>query len=399
MVSATFMLLPLVAKGDAQDTFNFIGGASIRYEDNLFKLESASDARALLGNSQRSDWVYTANAGISIDKLYSQQRFQLEVVASHNHNQTYDFLDFDAVNYRGAWLWHLTPRINGVLSVEQQQTLTSFSDFRGTNLGTPNLHRRNVQTTEVRVFNFDGDAGAGVHLIGGATEIRSRTSQAFNAIGDYVQDGVELGVKYVFPSENYVSLVRRESKGDFNGRVLDVFNQLDTGFDQSETEAKMVWKLTGHSELDAKLDYLERNHDHFSQRDFSGATGNIVYRWTPTAKLLLDVTLAHNLYSFQELSNSYYEADSLTIVPTWLVTAKTKLRLKYDYSNRDFKGAIVPVTRMREDTMQLLLLSADWQATRNILVSGTLQHEDRSSNIPGLDYKANSVGVSAQVLF
>ena len=392
------LIAPTLACADAQDTFNFVGGDSMRYEDNMFRLDTSSQARQLVGKSQMSDWIYSANAGIKIDKLYAQQRFQLDVLATHNQHQTYDFLDFDAVNYRGAWLWHLTPHVSGVLSADKQQMLTSFSDFRGANSTVP-LNRRNVQTNESRIFSIDGEIGAGIHLLGGASELRSRNSQTFTPVGDYIQDGVELGIKYVAPSENYVSLVRREARGKYEGRTLNPISQIDTGFDQSETEAKVVWKLTGKSELNGRLTYLDREHDHFSQRDFSGFTGNLTYRWIPTGKVYIDTSLARSLSSFQEFTDSYYQADSLTIAPTWVATAKTKVSLKGLYSERDFHGAIIPVADMRKDKIRALLLSADWQPTRTILVNGTVQRESRTSSVSGLDYTANSIGVSAQLTF
>ncbi len=399
VVAALTLMGSSAAWADAQDAFNFVAGAAVRYEDNLFRLDNHTDARALLGRSKMSDLIYSVDVGIKIDKPYAQQRFQLDFLTTRNQHQTYDFLDFNAVDYRAAWMYHVTPHISGELSTSQHQSVTSFSDFRGTNLSTPALNRRNVQTNESRIFNIDGDIGAGIHLLGGVTETRSRSSQTFNAVADYVQDGVELGVKYVAPSENYVSLVRREAQGDYRGRTLDVASQLDTGFDQSETELKFLWRVTGKSEFNGRLDYLERDHDHFSRRDFSGLTGNVTYRWIPTGKLVLDVTVARNLYSFQELTNSFYDANSITIAPKWLVTAKTQIGLKGSISDRDFHGALIPVADMRHDIVRTLMLTADWAPTRTITVNGTLAHEERSSNIQGLDYDANTVGVSAQLVF
>ena len=160
-----------------------------------------------------------------------------------------------------------------------------------------------------------------------------------------------------------------------------------------------MWKLTGKSELNGRLTYLDREHDHFSQRDFSGFTGNLTYRWIPTGKVYIDTSLARSLSSFQEFTDSYYQADSLTIAPTWVATAKTKVSLKGLYSERDFHGAIIPVADMRKDKIRALLLSADWQPTRTILVNGTVQRESRTSSVSGLDYTANSIGVSAQLTF
>lgn len=401
-VAAT-LLTPMAALADAQDPYNLVAGASVRYEDNLFRLKNATQAEQQVGNSQRSDWIYSEYAGIKIDKPYAMQRFQLDLTAFHNHNQTYHFLDFNGVNYRGAWLWQLTFYISGELSASQNQSITPYSDFRGRDAAANLvLNRRSVQTNESRVFNFDGDIGMGIHLVGAATESRSRNSQNSRAVADYVQDGGELGVKYVSTANNSITLVRRESTGDYRGRQLDFTGQFDTGFKQHETEARLYWMLTGKSEILARMDYLEREHDHFSERDFSGMTGNLTYRWTPTGKTRVDFTAYRSLNSFQEFVDSYYVTEGITIMPVWAYSAKTSFRLKYDYSDRDYRGAIIPLPagfKMREDRVQSLLLEADWKATRTILVSGTVQHEERDSNVSGLGYKADVVGVNAQLLF
>jgi exopolysaccharide biosynthesis operon protein EpsL len=398
---AAALLSPMTVLADAQDPYNLVAGASVRYEDNLFRLENATQAKQEVGNSQRSDWIYSEYAGIKIDKPYAMQRFQLDFTAFHNHNQTYHFLDFNGINYRGAWLWQLTPRISGELSASQNQTITPYSDFRGTNTNLV-LNRRSVQTNESRVFNFDGDIGMGIHLVGAATENRSRNSQNSTAVADYVQDAGELGVKYVSTANNSITLVRREATGDYRGRQLDAAGQFDTGFKQHETEARLYWALTGKSEVLGRMDYLEREHDHFSSRDFSGMTGNLTYRWTPTGETRIDLSVYRSLNSFQEAVDSYYVTEGIAIMPVWVYSAKTSFRLRYDYSDRDYRGAVIPLPagfKMREDRVQSLLVEADWKATRTILVSGTLQHEERDSNISGLDYKANVVSVNAQLLF
>lgn len=386
-----------MAQAGTDDPYNIVAGASVRYESNLFRVQNEGQLEASGLNKGMSDWIYSETLGIKIDKPYSLQRFQLDLTGTHNHNQTYSFLDADLVNYRAAWLWAITPDWTGELSASQNQAITNFSQYRGTQTSI-NIAKRNISTSESRVFKFDGDIGAGIHLVGGASELRSRTSQNFAAIGDYVQDGIEFGVKYVAPSQNSITVVRREANGDYN-RPINTFSLLDTGFDQHETEVKVNWRVTGKSEVDARLDYLEREFDHFSQRDYSGVTGNITYVWYPTGKLVLNTTLSRNLYTFQEAFNSFYSANTLTIAPTWLFSEKTTFRLRYDYSEQDFHGAIILPPKMREDRVQTLMLTADWKATRNILVTGVAQHEKRSSNIDGLDYNSNSIGITAQLLF
>ena len=391
-----------------EDALNFAVGAALRYEDNLFRLDDDTDPRQVAGKSQRNDLITTTNIGIKFDKEYSQQRFQLDLMAIKNDYKNYDYLDFTAKNYRAAWLWHLTPDISGTLLIDRQQTLNNFADFR--NFTNDLQTQQSIQTNEIRSFTADWRVGGGVHLLGGVSEIRSRNSTAFNAVGDYVQRGAEAGIKYIARSENSIALVHRESDGEYEGRELNAinqFNQFDTGFKQSETELQLLARLSGKSTIDARLGYLDREHDNFTSRDYDGFVGQAAYIWQPTGKLRVTTSLSRSMSTFQQLYNSYLVSDTFAISPSWQWSAKTTFRARYSYSERDYRGALpgslvfVPEGEEREDKVNGLTLEALWQATRTILVTGTLQHERRSSNFDSfaLDYEANSVGISGQLLF
>src|SRR5690606_10944102 len=101
----------------------------------------------------------------------------------------------------------------------------------------------------------------------------------------------------------------------------------------------------------------------------------------------------------QEASNSYYEADTFSFIPTWEITAKTTIRARYDYSERDYFGAIVATPDMRHDKVHTFLLGAEWRPRRTILIDATLRRDTRDSNFGTLDYDANSAGITAQLLF
>lgn len=382
------------AWADEQDALNFSAGAAVMFDDNLFRLP----------DSEKSDRILTTNAGIKIDKPYSLQRFQVDANVVDNRYDSYSYLDYTAFNYRAAWLWQLTPNIKGTLSADQKQVLNSFADFLGFN--NQLTRTRNIQTNENRIFDVDALIGGGWHLLGGVSELRSRNSVTFDAVGDFIQAGANIGIKYVAPSENSIALVQRAYNGDYQGRVLDVANQFDTGFRQRETEAQLQWRLTGKSLIDARLGYVDREHDNFSSRDYDGATGRLAYNWQPTGKLAITTSLARNIYSFQQAFNSYYVADTFAISPVWHVTAKTSLNLRYDFSHRDYRGAIDSLAEHRKDNVQSLMLSADWKPLRTVTVTGALRHEMRSSSFNNansvngdLEYDANSATISAQLLF
>ena len=320
-----------------EDALNFSVGAAYRFEDNLFRIDD--DAQVpVAGKSRRSELISTYNAGIKFDKQYSLQRFQLDLTAIRNDYHTYDYLDFTAKNYRAAWLWSLTPNLTGTILFSREQTQVNFADF----LTQTNqiIQSQSIQTNELRSFTADWLVGGGLHLLGGASEIRSRNDSAFTAVGDYVQRGGEVGVKYVSRAENSISLVQRESNGEWEGRPFDPINQFDTGFDQHETELQGSYRLTGKSLIDARIAYVEREHDNFSTRDYDGMVGQLAHVWTPTGKLRITTSLSRTLTSFQQFFNSYYVANTFAVAPVWQVTGKTKIRARYSYSERDYRGAL-----------------------------------------------------------
>ena len=402
-LAAFTMAAPDIAMADQYDSLNFSLGAALRYDDNLFRLSDSISPQLAIGNSNKSDRILTTNAGIKINKLYAQQIFQINATLLDNSYNTFSYLDYKAFNYSVAWLWHLTPYVSGVASTDQQQVLNNFADFRGLN---NQINRtQSIQTTNKRLFNIDGLIGGGIHLLGGVSEFTSSNSQNFDAVGNYTQDGFEFGIKYVAPSENSISLIHRESKGDF-GRTANPFNQLDSGFKQSETEAQLNMRLSGKSAIVGRLGYLDRKHDNFSSRDFDGINGSISYNWQPTGKITVNSSLTRSYSSYQQFINSYYISDTFSVGPIWQTTAKTSVRLRYDYSNRNYFGSLIPLPELRKEDVQLFLIEADWNPTRTIQVSGVLQHEDRksnSNNFNGLggdiNYNANSATISAQLLF
>lgn len=401
----------LVLAAQPEDALNFAVGAGLRFEDNLFRIDDDANV-PVPGKSRRSDLISTYSVGVKIDKSYSLQRFQLDAEAIRNDYHTYDYLDFTAKNYRAAWLWALTPDLTGTILLTRNEQQNDFADF----LTSDNqlIINKNVQTNEVRSFTADWRVGGGWHLLGGVSEIRSRNEADFTAVGDYVQRGGEAGIKYVSRADNFISLVQRNSTGDYEGRALNPFTQLDTGFDQRETEVQVNYRLTGKSLIDARLGYIDREHDNFSDRDYDGTVGRLAYIWTPTGKLSITTSLSRSLTSYQQFFNSYYVSDTFAIAPVWEVTAKTKIRARYSYSERDYRGAlrraIVPFGAvysgpLRDDKVHGLTLSAEWQAMRTLLITGTVQHERRDSNsdfagtFNSLDYDASSIGISGQLLF
>ena len=384
-------LAPGLALADAADSFNFAAGISARYEDNLFRL--ADSAPTPNGASAKSDTLFTTYAGIRFDRTYDLQRIQLDVTATSYNYRNNDYLNFTALDYRAAWLWAISPRLTGSLFADKTSQVTSYTNLQ-------NISTSNQRTVENQGLLGDWLVDGGWHLTGGAYRLRSKTdSTELTSFGNFVQDTAEAGVKYVSTANNSLALVQRQARGEYIDRAINPVSKLDNRYDQSDTELRAIYQVTGHSRLDTRIGYRDRTYENYSERDFSGAVGAISYLWTPTGKLQFTLTAGRDLLAYQENNNSYYASNFVNFTPAWLISDKTTLRLKLDWYKNKFEGAVVPVSELREDKIYSTQLALAWRPTRTVVVDSFLLHEERSSNISRLPYKANVVGLSASAVF
>ena len=375
------------AHAGPEDAFNLEAGLGVTYDSNVFRVDNN---RPLPGGitGSRSDVIYRANAGLHFDRVYSLQRFQFNAMATRSTFQDNSFLDFTALEYDGAWLWSITPRLTGTLAADRTEALTSYADVTSTT-------RRNVQRRESQRALADWQVTGSWHLIGGLIRATVSNSSAFNAVGSYTQDTAEGGVRYVTAAENAYAAVLRESHGDYEHRIGFMLPQQ---FDQHEAEIQARWQITGHSSLDGHVGYVDRKHDTFSQRDFSGAVGALSYRWLPTGKLQFNLTAGRDIYSYQQDESSYFVGTYAFVTPVWLITEKTNARLRVGVTQRDYRGAVVPASE-RQDTIRSAQVGVTWHPLRSMDIDAQVTAEQRSSNAVGLDYHATIAGITAIIRF
>lgn len=367
-------------------------GGSVVWDANLFRLPGSVDPLAAVGKPNKDDRITTTYVGLRIDKSFAQQRFQLDVTRTTTRYNSFTFLDFDALDYRGAWLWHLTPRVSGTLSTEHRQALVPFADFRA--------FQRNISDTDRRIFNLDGWLAGGWHLLLGVFDAETRYTQVFLPQTSSRVRGAEAGLKYIAASGSSVTATRRSTKGTTINQPLDPVNLIDDGFRIQESELHSTWLVSGKSALNGRLAWVERSHEHFAQRDFSGMAGNFDYTWTPTAKLRLAVSARRELSSWWDLISSYSVSDTLSFTPTWQASTKTAVRMRLDCTQRDYRGPVIANPGpLRDETVCSAGLGADWTPLRYVTFSANLQRDRRSSNYSAFDFQDTIAVVSASLMF
>jgi len=367
-------------------------GSSVIWDSNVFHLPPSADPQALLGRPAKSDRISTVYAGLRLDKPYAQQRFLLDVTETAYRYDNFSFLDFNALQYQGAWQWHFTPRVSGTLAGDRTEALVNYTDFRNTS-------QRNVRTVQNNSLSMDAWMFGGWHLVGATTRQAATNSVSFVQLGSFRVTGGEGGVKYVAGSGSSMTFNLRSVAGHFTDRTADPVTLLDDGFRRSESELLVTWSASGKSTLDGRLARVDYHSSHFAERDFTGAAARLAYRWTPTAKLSLNLAMSQDLQPWQDTYASYRVDKRLSFGPRWQLGAKTALAMTLERAAFDFRNPVVAFAAPRRDALRSAQLALDWQLLRNVSLKASLQRSLYTSTDPTVPFDATVATLDASLMF
>jgi exopolysaccharide biosynthesis operon protein EpsL len=356
-------------------------GGSAAWDSNIFRQGAAQAER-----------IRTGYVGLRLDKSYRQQRWYLDVTETAYRYANFSFLDFNALNYRGGWAWHLGPRVSGVLSAERAQALVNYGLFRDTSV-------KNVRTAERYLANGEAELATRWHLLGGLLAEDVKYSFVFPQQPSYRARGGEAGLKYLTRVDRYVSFKLIGLDADYTDRALDPVALLDDGFRRREAQLAANWRLTAKTALDARLAHIAYRYAHFSERDFSGNTGLLAFHWGATAKLTLEAALVRDMAPWVDNFTSFRVEERASLGAVWDIAARTTLRANLGHFNADYRNPVVPLPGpARSDRGAVAELRAEWRALRNLVINAGWQRYSQDSTDPGSSFAGRIVTFGGSLL-
>jgi exopolysaccharide biosynthesis operon protein EpsL len=387
-----FLLEIPMASANQGDLFNVSLGSSTSYDSNLFRLPNGSVPSNALGISERSDIINNSYVGLDFDKQYALQGFHIDYRILSNKYQNFKYLDYDAKNYNLLWSWAISPEFRGALSKSQNQFLVTFEDNRSPT--------QIVLTNDSNNIDFDYSPHGIWHVIGTYSESSSKNSQTFTEQASNSTKNIEGGLKYEFGSESFISLVFRDTTGQYLGQILDLTNLVDSGFKRQSEILNGLWVLSGKSNINFQLANIDYKSNNFSERDFSGLSGSLNYEWDILPKTNLVFNLRRILAGYVTDVSSYTVTDGFGVAPSWNISEKLVLKGNVDISQRDFLGGGPAIeVNQRSDKTIRYGLSFGWAPRSYVSTSFSLQHQERHSNFNSFDYSDNTMSASAQLDF
>lgn len=368
-----------------------LGG--VRYDSNLFRLSDDANAQAVIGSSDRSDFIYRLGAGGKYEIWQSRQKFILDANISEYKYQNFDNLDNTSSDLRGIWQWQAGNDWNGNLGIGHKRYLESFEYIQ-----------QNIRD----MINLEQVYGSANYLLN--SHLKLTLDSVFNDIGhgdksrgalDARISNTAFTVNWVTPAQNTVGLQFRTADARFSDPNFIGAIPIDNAYSEHEYSLVTHWIASGVSELTGRVGYTQRKFDELPNRNFSDPTWRLTYLWQVTGKTSLEFATWREIQNFQDLTSNFVRATGVGIVPTWSVTHQLVLRGKVSYENRRFVGdpGIVPIVERREDKFHLYQLSALWTPLRLTEVGLTVESGRRTSNEALGDYHYEAVGLLATRYF
>ena len=378
------------ASADDPNTVKLLAAQALLHDSNLFRLSNLADPQRVLGRNSTAETIGITTLGLQLDKVYSLQRWELDLSVVDYRFSNFGNRNFTAKNHNASWRWAATPRLRGNLSTRGSQTLGNFADVQNP---SANNTRRERNTRLDAQYELAGPW----QLTAGLSRASTTSQQRQLGEDDTLTRNTELGLRHVFASGTVASYLFRRAQGDYLNRVLSPTALLDDSFSQRTHELGLQWAPSGKTTLNATVAALSRSHPNFAQRDFSGTAASLGLAWAASGKLRLNASYARELSSFQTGNTNYTQTDRITLGPAWQVGARTTLRASHSLAQRDYLGSQGALARA--DTTNDTTLALDWAPTTYLNVSASLQRARRSSTQLGLDYAANAANLSLQLSY
>ena len=360
------------------------------WDSNVFRLPRATDTQGLLGTSGRSDRILTHGVGLSADVPVSLQRFQ----ASYQHFWTryhrFDHLDFDGDIWRAAWLWAITREFTGDIGYTDVTGLASFATFGGTTKDVINTRQAHATANWLVTPRW--------LAYGGVNATERKHDDPTRRIHDIEAVSLETRLSYVTPKDNRIGASIRYEDGGAPEARLFAGIPFDNGYRQWGIGVVGRWDITAHSRLDGRADYVRREYDQFSERDYSGPAWGVTYTWTPSPKFSMASTVRRDIAPLDDVQTSFVLATGVGVKPRWQVTDKLALVGSADYVRWKYRGDPI-IGGNFEHRVRAASVGFAWTPFTRVLIAGTLQHEERTSDLANADYRVNLGTLEARIGF
>ena len=389
-LAALLLLAAQPAAAFWNDRIEVFASETVTWDSNVFRISDRVDAQSAIGSTARSDRIHVHTLGASFDIPVSLQRFTGGFTWFATRYNRFDQLDFNGHNVRADWLWAITPRITGDLGGSQTKALANFATFRGT---TKDL----VTSREAHArANFEITPSWLGHV--GVLAAERKHDDPARRVNDVRSTTGELRLSYVTAQDNRLGISYRREEGKSPEETLLLGTPFDNAYSQNSVGVVGRYQATGNSRFDGRVDYVRREYEQFSERDYSGPTFRLSHNWTPTGKLTIVSTVLREIAPLDDIQTTFVLLTGVNVKPRWDVTEKIAVTGSLEYSRWEYR-ANPTIGNDYSHRVRSGGVSVAYRPLRNVLLQAGVVREVRTSTLPDAEYEVNVASLEARIGF
>jgi exopolysaccharide biosynthesis operon protein EpsL len=359
------------------------------HDSNVFRISDRLGP-GLIGANGLSDTFYTTHLGAAVSVPVSQQRFEASYDWFRARYDRFSDLDFDGHLAYARWKWAYEQKATGILAYNESENLSSFANIQGRDKDV--VRARQGQATGAWLLTPRWRANAGV------SELETRHSSQLRNVNDIRSRVGDIGLSYLTPADNSVGSVFRVEDGESPHDVTINGIAFNNAYRQLGFGALVAWAFNPHSRLDARADWIRRQYEKFTSRNFDGIAYRAVYKWTPTPKTTVDASVFRDIGPAEDVTTSFVLVRGAYIRPKWDITPKLAIQGNLEYNVWDYRGDPLLAQNFTHH-LRLYGAALSWQPFEKILLHAGVNRERRTSTLAFGDYDADVYFVEGRVGF
>jgi hypothetical protein len=397
---------PRADDATAGGPFYFGASQAFTRDSNVFRLADDPAERPTSGGLPRpivDDTISTTSLFAGVAAPFGRQRVTADALLSHNKYKDQSQLDHTGARLGLGLDWETAGRLSGTVSLIGQQRLARFGIEGTTQNTSKNLERAQQLGATVQL------GGPSVLALYGLFDHRAVDySQGAFAPIEYERTTFGVGARYRVGGALTLGGELRAGKGEYPNFTFG--GETGDDFDRREAALTARWEPTGSSRLDARLGYVDQDHD-FEERSFDGVTGALTWRYDTGGKLRFETELRRDTGNelqalliagaVEAVGDNSTVANRLQVRAFYDATAKVRFEALARHTRRNIDETTTvggaPLAGSGRDSTTVLQLGVRWEPTRTVALGCGIGRENRDGSFSGTtvgapptyDYKAN----------
>ena len=384
-------LLALIGAGGAQAEVRpyYLGAtATYTHDSNLLRLADGGVAPA---GYFRADSAFSTALLAGFDQPFGRQHGYANLTVRDTRYRANTIYNNQGYTANAGLDWSTAERVSGNLVLSGNRALYAFNAGYGAGL----LTKKNLQTTKTV------NAGLNVGLVteyslvlsAGRRDVTNSLNEPATQALDFYQNNASIGVLWKPRGATSFGATYSETRGRYPRyqQVADGFNA--DRFTQPNFDLSAIVQPSGASNVELHLGYSQTRYDLNQPRNFSGATGKLVWSWQPSGKLQLNARMSRdvgqNVYAVNDFgipaTSDYSQVyNTVRLQADYSLTAKIALTASWSQVQRTIAqrtdSPFRAPTSQGKDNSQVLALGTRWAPLRSVLVGCDYSQENRSAS-------------------